>query len=136
MLEIFENFISILTADATLTAIVPATSIMVGPVDVTMETQASLLYPQINLHLVSETQRTVPSFTRDTQVQIDIWSRNSMLEMETIYERVINDLSYQSGNEGQAHFFWQRLGGATDQYESDRRIWHRAITMSVWSVKY
>lgn len=135
MLEIFQNFISILSGDATLTAIVPTTSITTGPVDITMETQASLLYPQINLWQVSEAQRSNPLNTRDTQVQMDIWSRNSMLELETIYERLITLLNYETANQSTAHIFWTRLDGGVDHYEADRRVWHRAVTFRVWSMK-
>lgn len=122
-------------ADSTLTAIVPATSILVGPVDITMEKQAGLLYPQINLHAVSEVQRSNPLNTRDTQIQLDIWSRNSQLELENIYEEVVTALGYLTVNQGTSHIFWSRLGGAIDDYEADRRIWHRACTFVFWSIK-
>lgn len=135
MLEIFQKIIAILTADSTLTALVPVNNILVGPVDMVMEKQADLLYPQINIHSVTEVQRSVPFSTRDTQVQLDIWSRNSQMEIEQIYERVINDLSYQITDQGSAHIFWMRLNGAVDFYEADRRIWHRAVTYTVWSLK-
>ena len=135
MLEILQKIVGVLTADAGVTALVPATNIFVGPVDVTMEKQAELLYPQINIFTVSEVQRSNPLNTRDTHIQIDIWDRNSQLEIENIYEAVIAALSYQISNQGSAHIFWQRLGSAVDLYESDRRIWHRAMTYVVWSVK-
>lgn len=135
MLEILQKLISVLTANATVTAIVPVTSIMVGPVDVTMEKQDTLIYPQINIFVVSETQRSNPLGTRDTRVQIDLWSRNSQLEIEQMYEAVITALSYQISDQGSAHIFWQRLGGAVDLYESDRRIWHRAVDYVCWSIK-
>ena len=135
MLEIFQTLISTLIADPVLTAIVPVTSILTGPVDLTMETQASLLYPSIVLWLVGETSRTVPLYARDTQIQLDIWSRNSQLELETIYEQVLVDLNYLSGNQSTAHIFWERLGNAVDLFETDRRIWHRACTFVVWSTK-
>ena|SRR5579872_1408104 len=134
MLEIFQNFYSILSTDPTLTAIV-GTNIFSGPVDITMETQASLLYPQINLWQVSEAQRSNPLNTRDTEVQVDIWSRNSQLEIETIYERIITLLSYEIANQSTAHIFWTRLDGGNDHYESDRRVWHRACSYKVWSMK-
>lgn len=134
MLEIFQNFISILSGDATLTAIV-GTNIFTGPVDITMEKQKELLYPQINLFQVSEVQRSNPLNTRDTQVQMDIWSRTSQLELETIYERVITLLSYETTDQSTAHIFWTRLDGGVDHYEADRRIWHRAVTFRVWSMK-
>lgn len=130
-----QKMVGVLTADAGVIALCPAANIMVGPVDITMETQADLLYPSINLTQVSEVSRTVPLNTRDTQVQIDIWSRTSQLQLEQIYEAMINALNYDNGNQGSAHIFWQRLGGAVDLHESDRRVWHRACTFVVWSIK-
>ena len=135
MLEILENFITILQGDATLTAIVPAANISVGPADIVTEAQPTIRYPGINLRIVSEVSRSVPLYTRDTQVQLDIWSNNSQLEIENIYERVILLLNYASGSNGQSYTFWQRLGSATDIYETQQRIWHRATTFPVWSIK-
>jgi hypothetical protein len=114
---------------------VPASNIMVGFVDVVTEKQVDLLMPQINLHLVSEVSRSVPSNTRDTMVQIDIWGRTSQLEIINIYERIITLLNYTSPLQGSTKIFWERLGGAVDQYESDRGIWHRAMTYNVWEQK-
>ena len=135
MEEILQYFISILTNDTTLNAIIPATNIFTGAVDVATEQQASLLLPQINIHVVSESQRTVPKFARDTVIQVDIWSRNNALEVETVYERILTLLSYQTIDEGTAHIFWQRLGSGIDMYESDRRIWHKVMSFTVWSIK-
>lgn len=135
MEEIIQYFISILTTDAPLNAIIPAKNIFTGPVDVTTEAQAQLLLPQINIHIASESQRTVPQFARDTVLQLDIWSRNSQIEVEQVYERILVILSYQIANEGSAHIFWQRLGSGTDMYESDRRIFHKAMSFQVWSIK-
>lgn len=135
MLEILQYIIATLTGDATLTAIVASTSIFTGPVDQTMETQASLIYPMITISIVGEVQRSNPLNTRDTRVQIDIWSRNSQLELENAYEAVIAALAYQTANESTAHIFWSRLGGAVDQYEADRRLWHRSCDFSFWSLK-
>lgn len=135
MLELLQQIIATLQADATLLALVPAANMSVGPVDIVTETQAGLREPSINVRTVSEVARSVPSYTRDSLIQIDIWSRNSMLETVNIYERVVTLLEYFSGNQSSAHIFWERLGGAVDQYESDRRIWHRAITFNAWSQK-
>lgn len=135
MLEILQNFISILTGDATLTGIVPATNIMTGPVDIVTETQSGLIQPQVNISVESEVSRSVPLNTRDTTIKLDIWSRNSQLETENIYERIITLLNYVSGDKSGAHFFWQRLGSAIDQFETDRRIWHKSISFAVWSIK-
>jgi hypothetical protein len=143
MLEIFEYLIATLLADPTLvgylTVNLPnnqtSVNLFTGPVDMSMEVQASLLYPSVILSLVGESVRTVPQGARDTQIQLDIWSRNSQLEIETIYEQVLQDLNFMSANEGSAHIFWQRLGGAVDLFESDRRVWHRSCTFTVWAIK-
>ena len=121
-------------ATSAVTSIV-GTNIFTGPVDITMETQSELLYPSIVLSQVSEAVRTVPQNARDTTIQLDIWSRNSQLEIENIYEAVLAALNYQSGDQSTAHIFWQRLGGAVDLFESDRRVWHRSCTFTIWSIK-
>lgn len=135
MLEILEWIITQLTTDATLNDLVPTENIFTGPVDVIIETQPELHMPMIVVSTVSEVQRTVPQGARDTQVQIDIWSRNSMLEVEQIYEQMINLLSFQIANQGTAHIFWQRLGGGVDMFEQDRRVWHKATTFTFWTIK-
>lgn len=134
MLEIFQNFITTLQSNAPLGVLVASKNITSGPVDITMEKQKELRYPSIVLSQVSEVSRSVPP-VRDTQVQLDIWSRNSQFELENIYEAVVKALNYQSGNQSTAHIFWQRLAGAVDMYESERRLWHRACTFVVWSIK-
>ena len=135
MLELLEKIVSTLIAAAPVGGVVPSTSIFTGPVDLVFETQGELLYPMITIHVVSEVQRSNPLNTRDTQIQIDILSRNSQLELENVYEGLISALSYLSGNQSTAHIFWSRLGGAVDDYEADRRIWHRACSFVFWSIK-
>lgn len=135
MLEILKWIIAQMTADATLTAIVPVANIYTGPVDVLVETQDELHMPSIILSVVSEVQRTVPQGARDTSIQIDIWSRNSQLEVEQIYEEVISLLSFQIANQDTAHIFWDRLGGSVDMFEADRRVWHKSTTFTFWSIK-
>ena len=135
MLEIFQKMIGILTTDTGVLAVIPKANIFTGPVDVAFEKQADLLYPAIVLSQVSEAVRTVPLNARDTLIQLDIWSRTSQLELEQIYEAVLNALNYDSGNQGSAHIFWQRLGGAVDLFESDIRVFHRSLSFTVWSIK-
>lgn len=135
MLEIFEKLIATLIGDATLTAICPATNIFTGAADILQEKQNTLLSPAIILSQISEAVRTVPLNTRDTQIQLDIWSRNSQLEVETIYERILTLLNYMSADQSTAHIYWQRLSGAVDLFEADRRVWHRSCTFTVWSTK-
>ncbi len=135
MLEIFQEFISILVNDATITTIVPKKNILTGPADIIQEKAENLLEPSIILSQVSEAVRTVPLDARDTQVQLDILSRVSQLQMENIYEAVLNALNYVSQNQGSAHIFWQRLGGAVDLFETDRRVWRRSLTFTVWAIK-
>lgn len=135
MLEIFQKLVSVLTADATLTTIVPVNRFFTGPPDITQELQSETSPPIVVLFQVSEAVRTVPVNARDTVVQLDIWSRNSQLELENIYERILTLLNYLSADQSTAHIFWQVLRGAVDQFESDRRIWHRSCTFTIWSSK-
>lgn len=135
MLEILQKIIAVLKADATLTAIIPVANISAGFIDIITEAQAQLRMPMVNIHTISEVSRSVPLNTRDTLVQIDIWSRTSFLETVNAYERIVQILNYLSADVSTAHIFWERLGGAVDQYESDRGIFHRAITYNVWSQK-
>ncbi len=135
MYEILQYIIYTLTHSASLNAIVPATQVFTGPVDIATELQSELLLPQINVHVISESSRTVPANTRDTMVQIDIWSRNSFLETVQVSELIIGLLNYQAPSQGVAKIFWERLGGTVDQYESDRRIFHRSLTYVIWSIQ-
>lgn len=135
MLEIEEEFVAILTANSTITTIVPVANILTGPADIVQEKQATLLEPSIMLFQVSEAMRSVPLNTRDTQLQLDILSRNSQLELENIYEAVLLALNYQILNQNTAHIFWQRLSGAVDIIETERRIWRRSLTFLAWSTK-
>lgn len=134
MHEIFQKLVYILTHDATLNAIVPTKNIFVGDFDAIVETQSTLTYPAITMFMVSESFRTVP-VVRDTMVQLDIWSFNSQTELNTIYERVATLLNFYSGNQSNAHIFWDKISSSQDLHESDRRIWRRAVTLTVWSIK-
>lgn len=135
MLEILQYIVAQMTADATLTAIVPVANMFTGPIDVLIEAQDELHMPMIVVSTVSEAQRTVPQGARDTTIQIDIWSRNSMLEAEQIYEEIVSLFSFKIANQSSAHIFWERLQGAVDMFEEDRRIWHKAVTVVFWSIK-
>jgi hypothetical protein len=136
MLEVLQNIIQILTTDPTLTAIVPAANIFTGPVDIVTEAEANLYYPQIQLSVVSETTRSVPTHARDSMIQVSIFSRNNQLETIQIYERVLTLLEYNSSiASGSTTIWWEKVAGVADQFESDRRIWHRAVTVVVWSQK-
>ena len=135
MLEIFEKLITILTTDSTLNAIVPVSNIFVGPVDVLIESQKSLTYPAITMSLVSESFRSVPLSTRDTMIQIDLWSFVNQMQIEQMYEQVVTLLNYYSGDQNSEHTFWEKISSSADQFECDRRLWHRSITLTVWSLK-
>ncbi len=136
MYEIFKQLISILTGDATLTAMIPAANITTGPFDVVTEAQASLYYPHITLNLSSESTRSIPTGTRDTLVSLDIFSNTSQLEVDNIYERIITLLEYYNTMvDATAVIFWMKVSGASDQFESSRRIWNRSVHIIVWSQK-
>lgn len=143
MLEVLQKIIASLLTNATLVALLTtkksngtsSVNLFTGAVDVAMEKQADLLYPSVVVSVISEVSRTVPTGARDGQVQISIFSRNSQLEVENIYEQILTTLNYLSGNQSTAHIFWERLDGAVDLFEADRRVWHRALTLRVWVMK-
>ena len=134
MIDILTKIVSLLKASGTLTAIVPANNILVGPTDIVQESKTSLTQPQINISTVAESFRTVPTSAKDTMIQIDVWTLNSQLELETIYETIVSILNAQSADTGSTHIFWSLMSNSNDQYESDRRIWHKSITFKLWSI--
>jgi hypothetical protein len=74
MLEVDQKIAATLTGDATLTAIVDATNIFTGPVDVVslLSSDSGIVLPVIVVSTLSETMRPVPSYCRDTDMQLDI----------------------------------------------------------------
>lgn len=134
MLNICNKVVKILMSDPTLTSTVPVSSISVGPVDVIVQKQSELLMPQINIHPISESVSTVPLNTKDTRVQMDIWSRNSEMEVQTIYERVLILLNFQTYDQGGSHVFWQRLENTAVMYDTEVRLWHMSADFVFWSL--
>lgn len=112
----------------------PIRTIFTGPVDIVKETQTSLKVPLVTLSAVSEVYRTVPIQAKDSRISIDIYSRNSELQVENIYERITTLLNYQQGNSNTNWIAWQRVGGLSSQYDSDARMWHWTVDFTVWSV--
>ena len=137
MKDILSKFVDILKADATLATLMGTTTpnnyVFVGPVDIVVEEQSDLQIPQINMHVISEFFNTVPQDTRETRVQIDVWSRKNEVQVADMYERIAELLNYQISDKNSTHIFWQRVGGMTEQYESDVRIWHYSVDFMVWS---
>lgn len=138
MLNVFKKVVTLLQSDPTLNSLMqPSNSsssgVFVGPVDIVNEQQTTLLMPMLNVWLVSESIRTVPRGARDITVQVDIWSRNSQLELENLYERLLTVLDFLTTDQGPSHIYWDRLQNAVDMYESDRRIWHKACRFTFWA---
>ena len=116
---------------------VPNLSIFSGSIDIVKQLQKELGFPLIEIHTISEGVRTVPLNTKDTMVQLDIWSRVSELQVQQIYERVLQLLNFQStittGNINGTTIEWQRSDGAVEEYASDIRVWKISITLKLWS---
>lgn len=127
--------INLLIANAAVTAIVDPDNITVGPSDRTVELQSELSVPSINIFAASESTRTVPLAARDTQYQLDIWSRISQLQLEQIYEAVFTAMNFISYDQGNSHTFWQRQSGTTTFFETDMRLWHMSVTFTVWAIQ-
>jgi hypothetical protein len=133
MINICSQFVSLLKNDASLIAIVNPNNIYVGPVDIVKEQQSTLGFPLITIIPISEVWATVPLDTRQTRIQIDIWSRNSEMEAQSIYEQIIAALNYQSYDSSSSHIFWQRAAGANELSETEVRLWRYSTDLMIWS---
>lgn len=137
MKDILERFIEVLIADSTLATLMGTTTpndfIFVGPVDIQVEQQTDLQVPQINMRVISEVFNTVPEGTKETRVQVDVWSRKNEIQVAEMYERILVLLNYKIDNKDDTHIFWQRQSGMSELYESDVRLWHYAVDFMVWS---
>lgn len=130
MLTLLEFIVNTLKNDTTIQGFV-GTRIYPTGVDITPEAG---MFPLITFHTVSEVTRTVPLGVRDSVYQIDVWSTLSQLETEQISERILtllNRSQFHSGY-GSTVLRWQRQEGANDLFESDRRIWHKALRFRAW----
>jgi hypothetical protein len=133
MLTILEYIVNLLKTDATIIGFVSDRIYPTG-VDITPENG---LFPLITFSTVSEITRTVPVSARDSIYQIDIWSILSQYEVEQITERILtllNRSQFHTGY-GSTVLRWQRQDGANDIFESDRRIWHKALRFRAWETK-
>lgn len=133
MINICNQFITLLQGYSPLTAIISSKNMFVGPVDIVKEQQNTIGFPMLTIMPVSEVWATVPLDTRMTRIQIDIWSRNNEMEAQNSYEQIIAALNYQKYDSGTSHIFWQRGDGATSISETDVRLWRYTADMLVWS---
>ena len=131
MLAVLENVISTLVNDSSIQVFVSDRVYPEG-VDMTNET---VKFPLITVHNISEVTKTNPRGERECLVQVSIWSRLNQLEVENIAERVLQLLNFQQFNSGYGSSIqrWQREEAGVDLFESDRRIWHKALTFRAWS---
>ncbi len=141
MLQLVENIINTLLADSTIKQYVN-NRIYPNGVDIYPEAIAppegqtpSAQFPMIAIHTVSEITRTVPLGHRETVIQVSIFSRLSQLEVEEIAEQILSLLNFQNFYNGYGNtiLFWQRQDSGIDLFESDRRIWHKALSFRAWA---
>jgi len=131
MLTVTQNIIDVVKADATIKTFINERIYPEG-VDIIPETT---LFPLITIHNISEITLTNPKGERECLVQLSIWSRLSQLETEQIAERLLTILNFQTFNSGYGTTIkrWQREDSGVDLPETDRRIWHKALTFRVWA---
>lgn len=129
MLTIFENIINTIKDDTTIQSYVGARVYPEG-VDISPE-----VLPMITVHHIGESVSTVPRNERVLTMQISIWSKLSEVEAIQISERIENLLNFQTFNTGYNTTIqrWQRMDASASLFESDRRIWHRALTFKIWA---
>ena len=131
MLTIIQEIISTLLADTIIQGFV-SDRIFPEGIDIVPETT---LFPLITIHNISERTLTNPKNEREITVQISIWSRKNQLEVEQISEAVLSLLNYQQFHTGYGTTIkrWQREDSGVDIFESDRRIWQKAISFRIWA---
>lgn len=138
MLQVLQYVITTLKNDATLQTYLGTSPTRVFPqgVDTSPENM-----PCITVFNVSEVTHTNPRSEREGMIQVDIWvnkgtaSLSPQLLSETIYERVLTLMNfdqYQSGY-GNSLLRWSREDFMLDQFESDRRIYHKVIRWKWWA---
>lgn len=129
MKQIVKYVISTLASDPTIQTYV-GTRVSPQGVDISPE-----VLPCITVFQLDEQSKTVPFREREGLIQIDIWGNISQLQIENISERVLDLLNfaqYQSGY-STSLLRWGREESSIDLFETDRRIWHRAIRWRWWA---
>ena len=131
MLTMLEFIINTLKNDSVIQSFVDS-RIYPDGVDIDPETN---LYPLITVHCISERTLTNPLNERECLIQVSVWSRLSHLEMEQIAERVLTLLNYDQFHSGYGTTIlrWQRQDSGVDMEETDRRIWHKALSFRIWA---
>jgi hypothetical protein len=129
MLAVYENVINTIKNDSIIQSFVSDRVYPEG-VDINPE-----VLPMVTVHHISEIVHTVPRNDRMIQMQVSIWSKLSELEVEQIAERVEDLLNFQTFDTGYGSAIqrWQRMDTGADLFESDRRIWHKALTFRIWA---
>ncbi len=68
-------------------------------------------------------------------LQLDIWSTNSALEVENIYERLGQLLNYRDSTTQSLSgiLWWFREERAMDMHTPSRRLWHKVVDYKFWA---
>jgi len=131
MLTLLQNITDTILADTTMQGFI-SNRVYPEGIDIAPETT---LFPLLTIHSISEVTLTNPPNERECLIQISIWSRLSHLETEQIAEQLLTLFNYQQFNTGYGTTIlrWQREDMGNDQFEADRRIWHKSITIRCWA---
>lgn len=106
------------------------------PVDVDVAPED---FPCITYQDVANIILTVPAGNHVGEIQLNIWSTNSALETENIYERLAqllnltNQLTSPQAPTGT--LWWIKEIDSKDFHTPSRRIWHKALTLKYWYLK-
>jgi hypothetical protein len=110
----------------------PNKLIYTGDVDIVQETQASLQYPMVLIHTISDTFRVMPLNARDMVIQLDIMDRTSELEAANIYEQVCTNFAYTNATNGGTRIWWTRPNSGADVSETEMRIYHIRMDVIIY----
>lgn len=105
----------------------------VFPVDVDVSPEQ---FPCITYNDAGITVLSVPQGMHVGIFQMNIWSINSALETENIYERLGQLLNFQSSatatQSPTGTLWWIRENGVHDMHSPSRRIWHKVVDLKIW----
>ena len=126
--SVFASLRNTLKNDATMKTLLGGEYVYVGHVSQTNQ------IPSVTIIENTETCKKRTGYNankyRDNEsvVQIDVWSKESRLEAVNIANRIDTILVTDSVTDT---FGWQKVGDG-DMFESDTRIYHKALRYSFW----
>lgn len=133
MKEAKRFIINRLLGDATLLGLLGSRNVFASQRDFIPE-----VFPAIAVFDVGGVHRSIPGPARDSLIQVSIFGTTTMLDVDTIYERVtylLNtpvDSNAKEATTNGTQLWWMREDGVVDVPDDTRTLYHKAVTYRVW----